>query len=411
MRKIIMHKSPRLISGLIVSAALLAGCENSSEDHWYEDGQDENGFQTSPPSTPGSSSSAPSSTSSAASTSAGTSSSASSAAPSNLLTNGGFESGDGYAPWSINGGDSAATLAVISENVHDGSFSLMITDRTESYAGPSYDITSLITDGVNYQVSAWLQLDESVSAEQTFKFTVTENFEDGAETSYERISDATVQPGEWVEFTGTYVQDSDNSVASLTLYVEVIDEETVDADLTFYLDSVSLLEATETSEPSGTNLINNPGFESGSAPDWIQSGNPSLEVTTDQANNGSNSLFVSGRENNYDGPEYDVFADVDTTKTYDFSMWVYATGNGITEDPPLKVTMKELSEGTDGEETNYENFVDSTVPLNQWTQVSGTYSYTLGETAATGLSFYVESDNTDLNYYMDDVVFQEQSAP
>lgn len=80
--------------------------------------------------------------------------------PNNLLTNASFE--EGVGAW-VGFGTSLADVSTTT--AHTGQQSLQSTGRTQSWEGPSIDVTSLVQPGADYVVSGWVR---SADVGQTF---------------------------------------------------------------------------------------------------------------------------------------------------------------------------------------------------------------------------------------------------
>lgn len=87
--------------------------------------------------------------------------------PANLVSNADFELG--VAPWSAAFG---GTLSLSVEQAHSGTHSGKLTNRTQSYQGAHYDLTSVVTPGAQYAVSAWGRIGNGATSTAPLKLTV-----------------------------------------------------------------------------------------------------------------------------------------------------------------------------------------------------------------------------------------------
>lgn len=86
--------------------------------------------------------------------------------PVNLISNPDFELG--VAPWSaVFGG--ALSLSV--EQVHSGTHSAKVANRTQTYQGAHYDLTNVVTPGAAYAVSAWGRIGNGATSTALLKLT------------------------------------------------------------------------------------------------------------------------------------------------------------------------------------------------------------------------------------------------
>jgi len=131
---------------------------------------------------------------------------------------------------------------------HGGAHSLLTTNRTAGFMGPSLDVTSLLTPGATYQITTWGRLLAGTAATQ-LKITVertvngTNIFDSVAFSSAAGVTDSA-----WTQIAGQY---SFNGTApsKLTLYVE-----SASATDSYYIDDFSISPLTplaiETNIPS-----------------------------------------------------------------------------------------------------------------------------------------------------------------
>jgi hypothetical protein len=144
----------------------------------------------------------------------------------NLLTNGGAE--DGTAGWSVFG---SGTLAANTAVVHGGSRSLLLTGRTAAWNGVAQDVTSRLTNGRTYTVSAWVRTAAGTPSAKAM-LALTAN----GTTSYVQLAPATaVSSTGWTRLTGTATVSWSGPLTGAVFYVET----TTGTD-NLYLDDVSL---------------------------------------------------------------------------------------------------------------------------------------------------------------------------
>jgi endo-1,4-beta-xylanase len=126
-----------------------------------------------------------------------------------------------------------ATLTVSDEESHTGSFALKVTDRTAAWHGAEYDVTSLVTPGDSYDVTAWARLTEGSASAALILTRQVQGCEIEEFVRLDTAEDAT--DAEWVELTGTLTLPASCEPTSLLLYVE-----SADATASYYLDDTSM---------------------------------------------------------------------------------------------------------------------------------------------------------------------------
>jgi len=154
-----------------------------------------------------------------------------------------------------------------------------------------------------------------------------------------------------------------------------------------------------------TNLLTNPGFESGTT-GWSGFG-CSFTTSTTIYHSGTKSGYAYGRTATWNGISQSLLGKLTPGKTYIITAWLRlenAPSNGATIDATISKT--------DGSGTSYYQVCSSTGFNNEWTPISGSYTLTVSGTL-TGLLLYFEGPAAGINYYLDDVnaVLYEPPTP
>lgn len=142
-------------------------------------------------------------------------------------------------------------------------------------------------------------------------------------------------------------------------------------------------------------------FEGTDVAPWGARGPVTLAVTADEAHTGAQSLSVTGRTGDWNGPATDALAVMTPGETYDVTAWVRlapgTTGSSamhFTVDAPAAANPYEWVGGA------------VTVTADAWVQVGGTYTPAAGLPAA---SLYLEAapiDGAHPSFLVDDVVIE-----
>jgi endo-1,4-beta-xylanase len=146
-------------------------------------------------------------------------------AGSNLLTNGGFETGiTGWDTWG-NG-----TLSASTAQTHGGSQSLTSTGRSGTGGFAAYNLTSIVSVGSSYVVSAWVWVDGTTAR-------LARKLRCAGTDSYSWLeNDEAVVPNTWTQLTGTLDIPADCALEEATIYFE-----NVPAAADVYIDDVSVI--------------------------------------------------------------------------------------------------------------------------------------------------------------------------
>lgn len=234
------------------------------------------------------------------------------------FTDGGL---DGWAPFG------SATLTNVAPPVTDsnvGTNSLLVTNRTAGYMGPSLNLLSLknVVAGATYQLTAYVLLAEPDSSNPTV--TISTKTTDCANTSGVYGNAGTSGPlsnTAWTKVQGTFsFSNLPGPPTSLVLYIQ-----SSSATDSFYIGDVAISQISP--PPPDPSQQDNSGisstFEDGGLDGWSsRSGSSTLTNTTDTAHGGTHSLLVTGRTANWDGPAISISNKMYPGSVYNISAWV-----------------------------------------------------------------------------------------
>lgn len=165
----------------------------------------------------------------------------------NLIANPGFETQPLATNWTpyANVGALSASL----DQPHSGTYAVLASNRTQSYAGPAQNLLGKLTAGVNYTVTAWVRLRQPGSQ----NFTLNMKQVDGAGTKYHQIDGLKVEHGRWAKLYGHFKYQPTGTVKTLQFYVTG-----PAAGVDFYVDDVTFdppLIYTAPANPAATDFI------------------------------------------------------------------------------------------------------------------------------------------------------------
>ncbi|CAI6076603.1 Endo-1,4-beta-xylanase A [Paenibacillus sp. JJ-100] len=135
-------------------------------------------------------------------------------------------------------------LTVSQQAAHQGTYSMLVTNRERSFHGPMLPMKGLLKQNTTYNISVYVKLTEKPATDQTIQLTAYKK--NGAE-SWNMLDKVTIPKDDWQQWhkiTATF-QYSDNPEA-LNLFIETpyVSDDTVDT-LSFYVDDVTIEEAGE----------------------------------------------------------------------------------------------------------------------------------------------------------------------
>jgi endo-1,4-beta-xylanase len=297
----------------------------------------------------------------------------------------GWEDGtlQGWAPF---GG--SVVLTNSTAVAHSGTHSLLTSNRTAGFNGPSLNLIPLLSPSTVYQVSVYVRLAAGEPATQV-KISV-QRTPSGGSTAFDSVTGFTnVTDGGWVLLQGFY--SFSGSVTTLTMYVE-----STSATASYYIDdfSVSVTTAVGCSNPPDTTGIHT-NFETGTTQGWgPRIGRETVAVTTADAHTGTFSLLTTGRQAAFDGPSINAAGKLCNGSRYNVSVWVkLAPGQPASQ---IRVSLQRTFGGV----TNFNTVIGNTaVTADAWVRLRSTYDFSFNYTS---LSLYVESASGTTSFYIDD---------
>ena len=108
------------------------------------------------------------------------------------------------APWGARGNGTNPTVTRTNTVAHSGTWSALVTDRTQGWQGIGADVTSVFTVGSTYHISAWVKLAEGAAPDPS-DLRLSIQRESAGETTYSPIATVTgVTVGAWVQVEADY---------------------------------------------------------------------------------------------------------------------------------------------------------------------------------------------------------------
>ncbi|KAA6461830.1 hypothetical protein DYQ86_09265 [Acidobacteria bacterium AB60] len=283
--------------------------------------------------------------------------------------------------------------------------SLLVTNRTSGYMGPSLNLLSItnLMANATYQFSGYVMLANPDASGPTA--TASLKTADCATTgAYSNIATSgALSNTAWTKVQGTFSYSNlPGPPTSLVLYIQ-----SSSATDSFYLSDVVISELAP--PPPDPSQQDNSGitstFEDGGTDGWSsRSGSSSVTNSTAASHGGNNSLFTTGRIANWDGPSINVSNKMYNGSRYNISGWVLLTpADGSTH--TINVSLQTTLNGN----VSYPGVTSYPgVPVvadGQWHQISVT-GYNMGSAYDPGtasLYFQTVSSSNDLvSFYLDD---------
>lgn len=156
----------------------------------------------------------------------------------------------------------------------------------------------------------------------------------------------------------------------------------------------AILTASSSYVAADTNILTNPGFESGTT-GWTSRSCSISTVTSPAPHGGTYSARAYNRTQTWHGIQQNVLNKMVIGQTYQISGWVRISAASGT----VKVTIQK----TDGSGTTYANVATGNANNSGWIQISGNYTLTVNGTL-TELLVYFEGPDSGVDIYVDDAV-------
>lgn len=299
----------------------------------------------------------------------------------NAVTNGDFEAGiAGWIAW-------AGTIAP-SNVAHGGSGSVQVSNRTDTWQGPVYDLLPAVSPGATYKIGGFARVSGAASAPVDIVVLST----CAGSNTFTQVATATANDQGYVAMSGSYQVPACNTLSQLALYVEgpaagvtlLVDDVTVEQRL-----SIPVIPVPPPSAPR--NILANGDFELG-AGGWFGFG-ASVAQTSAQVHAGAAAGVASGRTDTWQGPAYSLPAG---QGSYDMSVFAQqSSGSALT----LALSAKLTCGGAD----SFVTVGSASAASGAWTKIQGSLAIPAGCSAAV---VYVQQFGGTVfpDLYVDDLV-------
>ncbi|WP_061950430.1 endo-1,4-beta-xylanase, partial [Alkalihalobacillus trypoxylicola] len=310
-----------------------------------------------------------------------------------------FSSGIGIAT------QAGSTLEAVSDLHFDGNddgHAVYVKDRTNDWHGIDIPFSAVnMEDSYKYSIIITGFVDDG------------EDVPDGANALLQNIDSyeglyvsSELQAGEPFILSGQYTV---NTEVDRALRIQT---NGAGAEVPFYIGDILIIEEGKVDEEEEVEEPWPPAeefttitFEDGELSGFEGRAGTETLTVTDEANyteDGTYSLKVEDRANNWHGPSLDITPFVEAGSEYQISAMVQLLS-------PDSAQLQLSTQVGDGDGASYNNIQGKTVSKGDgWVKLEGTYRYT---SMGNGhLSIYIESNNATASYYIDDITFEKTDA-
>ena len=271
----------------------------------------------------------------------------------------------------------------------EGQNSAQGSSRANEFAGIYTDITGLVREGVEYEVSAWVRIDDRSG--QTVRLGI-ERFDSSGYAFEELETRESLPRFEWRQLTGKFKVDSLADLDALKIKIEG-----PEAGVNFFVDDVRLFDPRYR---LNTNLIQNDSLEF-DAGGWAVWGSE-LAQTNEDAFHGSGSIKVFNRIQNWSGAFTNLAGIARPGFTYQVTVKVQVENFGG-QNIGLGVKQVDAS----GEQYTGLDW-RSGVVSDQWLTLTGEFDLNVvGDLSL--LELFINGPDPGVNFYIDDVALTSVS--
>ena len=158
--------------------------------------------------------------------------------------------------------------------------------------------------------------------------------------------------------------------------------------------AISSLAAAMPVQAADSDYILHSTFEDGKE-QWSGRGSASVKTVSGKSRSGQQSLYTSGRQNNWNGATVSLGTNFKAGSDYAFSAYV------MTEDED-SVTFYLTLQYSDGTTSKYPKIAEVTAKKGEWAHLENN-SFTIPD-GASDIQLYVETDESKCDFYIDEVV-------
>ena len=237
-------------------------------------------------------------------------------------------SDSGTDGWFAFGSGASVTNSVLpTPDPNNNSNGLLTQGRSAGYMGPAVNLVGVngVVAGATYQVSAYVLLATSDASGPTVTMS-TKLVDCASSGTYGSLgTTAALANGVWTKVQGTFTfSNQPGPPSELDLYFQ-----SSSATDSFYISDVRIGELSppppDPSQQDNSGIGTN--FEDGGVDGWSDRGAATVANVNGVGHDSSNSLLVSGRQANWQGPQISVSNKMYPGSVYNISGWVMLTPN------------------------------------------------------------------------------------
>ena len=304
---------------------------------------------------------------------------------------------NGFGNWSPLGGE--AEMKPDSRYSKSGSFSLLVFNRPETWAGPSFDASEILSAGKEYHFNAFVRQDSNTH--NTITLVIKYTLRGASEPTYEQIATRDVEADGWYKIEGIYTIPDDAS--DFLIYFEHTDK-----SVSFAIDSV-LIAAHETSAVTTVAKEYQEityGFEEG-VDNWHAYADAHVERSSNFSHTGRYSLYTSERTEPMSVPAINITSFITHGVSYEYSAFVMYNGRNFSNEHEFSLIVSYMNGSR-----QYTEVLDSkTLQKGNWSKLTGEFILPNDASVVNLLITTGDAEESEgyVAYYIDDVTIMDST--
>lgn len=304
---------------------------------------------------------------------------------------------EGFANWSPLGGK--ADIKLDSRYSKSGSFSLLVSNRPDTWAGPSLDVSDMLYAGKEYRFDAFVRQDST--EKNTVSLIIKYMIEGASDPTYDQIASTELKAEGWDRISGYYKIPDDAS--ELLIYFEHSDK-----TVPFAIDTVliSTNEASAVTTEAKEYQEISYGFEEGTE-NWHAYSDAHVERSSNFSYTGRYSLYTSERTSPESVPAINLSSLVSHGISYEYSAFVMYNGRSFNDEHEFRLIISYMTG-----DTKQEKILDAkTLQKSNWSKLTGEFILPDDASAVNLLITSGESEESDgyVAYYIDDILILDST--
>ena len=304
---------------------------------------------------------------------------------------------EGTGDWSALGG--TADVKMDSRYSKSGSYSLLVSNRPEMWAGPSKDVSDILYAGKEYRFDAFIRQDST--ERNTVSLIIKYTIRGAADPVYDQIASIELTAEGWDRISGYYTIPDDAS--DFLIYFEHSDK-----SVSFAIDAVliSANEASNVTTVAKEYQEISYGFEEGTD-NWHAYKDAHVERSSNFSYTGRYSLYTSERTSPESVPAINLTSLVSHGISYEYSAFVMYNGRSFNDEHEFRLIISYMTG-----DTKQEKVLDAkTLQKSNWSKLTGEFILPDDASAVNLLITSGESEESDgyVAYYIDDILILDST--